>query len=156
VTRSRDILLSHRSKEKLAFQVMYLVADNFYHSKQAWTVPMLSAKLHVPMELMHKVVNILLNADLVTATATEPQGYLPSRPLDQIRISHIHQVVRNADESPFYHPASHHELSAVEDVMQQIEHSVHDELHHKTLRHLLDAGMAAGDSSEITSDEIDA
>jgi membrane protein len=155
VTRSREILLSHRSKEKLALQVMYLVADNFYHNKQAWTVPMLSAKLHVPMELMRRIVNILLQADLLTATATEPEGFVPSRPLDQIRITQIFQIVRNADESPFYRPASHRELSAVEDVMQQIEQSVHDALHHKTLRQLLDAGMAAGDTSDIICDEID-
>jgi DNA-binding IscR family transcriptional regulator len=100
------------------------------------------------MELMRRIVDILLEAGLLRATADEPESYLPARPLDQIRVTDILLAVRSADESPFYHPAAHRELAVIEDIMQQMEHSLQETLQQKNLRQLVENTSAASVTDE--------
>lgn len=88
--------LSARSRERLTLMVMERIASAFSNDRAAPDADSLVSGLGVPPGVVNDVVGTLSRAELIKATASEPAGWMPARPLEHIATLDVLEAARTA------------------------------------------------------------
>jgi membrane protein len=96
------LVLSNRLRERLAIQVMYLVARDFFHDRPPWSLDALVERLDLPRESVQLVISILVEYGYLARVAgADPPVYLPARAIEAMRLADMLADVRRAGENRF-------------------------------------------------------
>jgi membrane protein len=128
---------SNRLRERLALQLMFLVADNYVHGRDPWTAEALIGQLGLPMEPVHATLRLMVDSGFLAETGNEPPAYLPRQDVDTIGLAQLYEVVRSAGENRFLTIKLLPHQQQVEDVMAAIQHATRSELGERTLKDLV-------------------
>lgn len=133
---SRKITLSSREKETLALNIMALISKHYHANKPGWTVESLALHMNISTEACVKIVNQLLNKNLLKETADTPATYLPAYDLEALSLHDIISSIRCSGES------KNHSLDLIEaeydvkHLQQEIDNAIEEVLKKKTLKDL--------------------
>ena len=133
----RRLALSNRLKEKLSLLVMFMVGQNHYHNRPAWTMDDLAQRLQLPNDALEPIIGALEHSGLLASIATEPSTYLPGRPLDNTEIKDVLHAVRTAYEQGNANFGNLTPELAVDQVMNDIDWAVTEQLQGRTLKDLV-------------------
>jgi hypothetical protein len=133
-----QFVLSNRLRERLAIQIMYLVAYNFYHNGSPWSLDALVERLDLPAEPVHRVVSILVEYGyLVEVTGGDPPVYLPAHAIETMRLSDMLANVRQAGESRFLNNQQLKPISIADQVILELEGVCRETMGGRTLKDLV-------------------
>jgi len=132
----RRLSLSNQLREKLSLLVMYLVGRNYYRNGPAWTADHLAQRLRVPLEVLEPMLETLERSGLLACTATEPETYLPARPLDEVEIKEALDAVRSGNSGSDYSLVDLPSESAVDQVIKELDQALSKHLEGRTLKEL--------------------
>ena len=76
-------------RELVALRLMLECAGCFSRGAAPPTVPQLSERLEVPSHLVHQIIRVLSATGLLVETAHPEPGFVPGRPLDQIKVADV-------------------------------------------------------------------
>lgn len=97
-SRSGDLRLSNRLRERLTLSVATAVAARYGSSARPWTADDLSHALAVPMTNVGIALKILEDGGFVLRTAGEPHGYVPAQAPEGIAVADVLRAVRGYGE----------------------------------------------------------
>ncbi len=133
-----QLRMSNRLRERLALQLMYMVAEHHLHQREPLTAQQLVRRLGLPMQPIDQVLQIMLAAGLLAPTAEDPPAYLPRRDVDSITLAELFRIVRSAGENRFLALKSLPHEVKVEAVMNRVQASMEAGLDNLTLRQLVE------------------
>jgi membrane protein len=143
------MVLSNRMREQLALQVMFLVGYNYFHGKPAWTLDRFVDYLDLPGEPLQRTLRILVDAGyLIEIDNDGVPVYLPLHDLENIRIIDVLTDVRSARESRVLSLQQLTPVSAVAQLMSEINTVQQTALGELTLRNMV---LAVDDALEADS-----
>ena len=143
------MVLSNRMREQLALQVMFLVGYNYFHGKPAWTLDRFVDYLDLPAEPLQRTLRILVDAGyLIEIDNDGVPIYLPLHDLENIRIIDVLSDVRSARESRVLSLQQLTPVSAVAQLMSEINTVQQTALGELTLRNMV---LAVDDALEADS-----
>jgi membrane protein len=129
--------LSNRLRERLALTIMALVAERHVHRLEPWTPEMLAEHLGIPVQPVHKVLRLLLDAGFLATTADESPQLLPRHDIDSIGIAEVLQAVRSAGENSVLSPAKIPSIESVTAILECVNEAGDQALQGKTIRDLV-------------------
>jgi membrane protein len=129
---------SNRLRERLAFQIMFMVADHHINGRAPWTAEDLIRQLGLPMEPVHNVLRLMVDSGFLAETGGDPPAYLPRNDVDTMSLFELYEVVRSAGENRFLTIKSLPHQQQVEEVMAAIQRAIQAELGARTLKDLVD------------------
>jgi membrane protein len=132
----REMRLGNRQVERLALRVMQLVAWNYYHDNQPWTLERLGRRLKVPGQMLTPMVEALEQHGLLARSADEPSAYLPARPLEVTGVVEVLRAVRGGNDETTAGNESAAEVIAVEDLVHGVEEAISRTLQGQTVKDL--------------------
>jgi len=132
--------LSNRLRERLALQIMFMVADHHLRKLKPWTAETLVHRLGLPVQPVHHVIELMLDAGFLSETSDEPPAYLPRQDVDTIRLADLYEVVRSAGESRFLALNALPHQAQVDAVMVAAQRAVETEFGEQTLKDLVKSG----------------
>ena len=102
-----------RARETLALRLITSIGARFHAGQEAPGVSDLATELSLPDSLIHELVSVLGEANLLRATSA-PIVYLPARPLESINVHHVLEAMRGSIDagSASGHPAFDSHLAA--------------------------------------------
>lgn len=139
------LTLSARTRESLALLIMCLIGRNYYEGGAAWSLHDLARELRVPIDGAEEVLNGLEAHDLLKKTADTPATYLPSRPLDEMKLKTVIDAARRTGESSQINPDRLSRQRGVDRVLRQLDEAATAALEGETVRAL---ARAAADEDE--------
>ena len=143
------MVLSNRMREQLALQVMFLVGYNYFHGKPAWTLDRFVDYLDLPGEPLQRTLRILVDAGyLIEIDNDGVPIYLPLHDLENIRIIDVLTDVRSARESRVLSLQQLTPVSAVAQLMSEMNTVQQTALGELTLRNMV---LAVDDALEADS-----
>ncbi|VAW75142.1 Inner membrane protein YihY, formerly thought to be RNase BN [hydrothermal vent metagenome] len=134
--------LSNRLQERLALQLMYLIAEHHCTSKEPWTLEALVQYLGLPMQPVHKVLGLMVDKGFLSETGDDQPAYLPRRDIDTIRISQLYDVVRSSGENRLLTVETLPGEVQVEQFLLGVDKAAHVAMDGKTLKDLVSSGLA--------------
>jgi membrane protein len=129
--------LSNRLRERLALQLMFMVADHHLNGRAPWTLDAFTQHLGLPMQPVNQVLRLMMDTGFVAETNEEPPAYLPRRDIETIALADLLDVVRSAGESRLLTVKSLPHQDQVEDAMESVRRAVQQQLGARTLRDLV-------------------
>jgi membrane protein len=140
-----QLVLSNRLRERLAIQIMYLVACESYHERSPWSLDALVEKLDLPRESVQRILLILLEYDYLAEVAGEdPPVYLPAHAIDTTRLADMLDDVRRAGENRFLNNKQLKPIPIADRVLLELDAVCREKTGNRTLKDLVLAGE--GDS----------
>ncbi len=133
-----QLRLSNRLRERLALQIMFMVADHHIHNRAPWTSRALVDHLGLPMQPVHHVLRLMVTSGFLAETSDEPPAYLPRRDVETISLSELYEVVRSAGENRFLSLNSFPHQQQVDKALAALQHAVRSELGDQTLKDLVE------------------
>jgi len=133
-----QLRLSNRLRERLALQIMFMVAEHHLKSRDPWTAEGLVHHLALPMQPIHHVLQLMVQAGFLSETADEPPAYLPRRDIETITLADLYEVVRSAGENRLLTLKSLPHLAEVERIMAEVQDAQATRLGNRTLRDLVE------------------
>ncbi len=130
----REPRLSNEMRERLALNIMYLVAKEFRNPVLGIDLRSIGRSLRIPTLTLEPIVLGLENGGLLTSN--EKDQLLPGREIARIRLSDILAVVRHEGETGSHNPPKWSD--AISTIGEAIDASVGGTLGDKTLAELLD------------------
>lgn len=130
--------LSNRLRERLGLQIMFLVAEHHMHKRAPWTAEALVRALGLPMQPVHHVLELMIDAGFLAETGDEPPAYLPRQDVDTIRITELYEVLRCAGENRFLALKKLPHQLQVEELMSATQRAIEAEIGTKTLKQLVE------------------
>ncbi len=130
----REPRLSNAMRERLALNIMLIVAAAFRDSSRSVDLAALSNELRIPTLTIEPILTGLEQAGLLTAT--EDEDLVPGREVSRIKLQDILDVVRACGET-----GSHREpqwAAVIDSLGQGIDAAVAGSIGDKTLSQLLD------------------
>ncbi len=154
-SRSRDLRLSNRLRERLALLVAGHIGRNFLLGTNAWTAAGLAAALGLPKTNIRRSLHLLEREGFLLRTADEPPCFIPATALDNTSVKSLLDAVRCYEERE----SGCRDTVAdrgVQEVERQIDTAIGQALGKMTLRELaatLDdpSGSAAKGAAEQTA-----
>jgi membrane protein len=140
----REPRLSNSMRERLALNIMLLVARAHRHAEQRLNVQSLSSALEIPALTLAPIIAGLEDNDLLVSD--EKEFLLPGREMARTRLRDILDVVRGQGET-----GSHREprwAGAIESLGQELDDAVLHTIGDKTLSDLLDQAEAKSTSGD--------
>jgi len=141
------MVLSNRMREQLALQIMFLVGYNHYHEKAAWTLDGIVGYLDLPGEPVHRTLRILVDAGYLMEIENDGLPvYLPLHDIEKIRLGDVLADVRRAHESRMLGLQQLTTVSAVEQIMSDLnatQQSTLGELSVRSMVQAVDEGLEA-------------
>ena len=138
--QTRQLRLSNRLRERLALQIMFMVADHHLHQRDPWASRDLVHYLGLPMQPVHHVLQLMVDAGFLAETSDEPPRYLPRRDIETITLAELYEVVRSAGEDRWSTLKTLPHQFQVEQAMEAIQRAVEVQLGSRTLRDLVQSG----------------
>ncbi len=143
--RAVQLRLSNRLRERLALQVMFMVAERHLHGRDPLTAETLVHDLALPMQPIHHVLRLMVSAGFLSETADEPPAYLPKRDIETITLAELYEVIRSAGENRVLSMQTLPHQAEVEGIMHEVREAAAAGLGKRTLRDLVTgAGRPAG------------
>jgi membrane protein len=133
-----QLRLSNRLRERLALQIMFMVAEHHIHNRAPWTAESLVHHLGLPMQPVHHVLQLMVKSEFLAETSDEPPAYLPRRDVETITLSELYEVVRSAGENRFLSLKSFPHQRQVDKAMAAMQSAVRLELGEQTLKDLVE------------------
>lgn len=133
-----QLRLSNRLRERLALQIMYMVAGRHLHQRAPLTAEALVHHLGLPMQPVHHVLQMMLDAGFLAETSDEPPAYLPRQDVATISLAELYRVVRSAGENRFLTMKSLPHEPNVEEIMTAVQQAVDAGLDAQTLKDLVE------------------
>jgi membrane protein len=133
-----QLRLSNRLRERLALQIMFMVAEHHLNSRDPWTAEGLVHHLALPMQPIHHVLQLMLKVGFLSETTDEPPAYLPRRDIGAITLAELYEAVRSAGENRLLTLKTLPHQAEVERAMAAVQGAVTAELGDRTLRDLVD------------------
>ena len=97
-SRSRELHLSHRLRERLSLMVAGHVTRRYLTGEAPWTAEGLSSALGVPGASAQRVLEVLEKESFVVRTSDDPPRYLPARAPEAIPLKELLEGVRCYEE----------------------------------------------------------
>ena len=138
-----ELQLSNRLRERLALQVMFMVAERHLHAADPWTADGLVHHLGLPMQPIHNVLHLMVKAGFLSTTADEPPAYLPRRDIGTITLCSLYEMVRSAGENRLLTLQTLPYQAEVEQAMLAVQQAVKSQLGETTLKDLVEERDAA-------------
>jgi len=135
-TPRRNLRLSNRIKEKLTLQIAFLIGKHFCNNLPAWTLEGLSKQLKVPLELVDTITQCLQQSGLLTRSREKPYGFVPTRPLDSVKITILLNAIRADGEGPYLRPERMVADPSVELLVEELDSARDKALAGRTLKDL--------------------
>ncbi|HHJ16410.1 MAG TPA: YihY family inner membrane protein [Gammaproteobacteria bacterium] len=135
--------LSSRLRERLALQIMFMVAERHLRAGDPWTADELVHHLGLPMQPIHNVLQLMVKSGFLSLTADEPPAYLPRRDIETITLRELYEVVRSAGENRLLTLQTLPHQAEVERAMRAVQQAVESQLDDVTLRDLVEKKDAA-------------
>jgi len=129
--------LSNRLRERLALQLMFMVAARHLNGGQPWTLEAFAQQLGLPMQPVNQVMGLMIDAGFVSETNEEPPAYLPRRDIETITVADLLEVVRSAGESRLLTLKNLPHQEEVEYAMESVRRAVQEQLGAQTLKDLV-------------------
>ncbi len=129
--------LSNRLRERLALQLMFMVAERHLNGGQPWTLEAFAQQLGLPMQPVNQVMGLMIDAGFVSETNEEPPAYLPRRDIETITVADLLEVVRSAGESRLLTLKNLPHQEEVEYAMESVRRAVQEQLGAQTLKDLV-------------------
>jgi membrane protein len=136
-----QLRLSNRLRERLALQIMFMVADHHLHQHDPWASRDLVHYLGLPMQPVHHVLQLMVDAGFLSETSDEPPRYLPRRDIETITLAELYEVVRSAGEDRLLTLKTLPHQFEVEQAMEAIQRAVEGQLGNRTLKDLVQSGV---------------
>jgi membrane protein len=134
--RKEDIHLSARMRDQLALQAMLNIARAHDSQTQpAPTLENLAAYQHVPVDMLRRMLDALLDDGLVQQSAGDPPRYLPGYSIDRMRLVDILRSARQAEDEG--HSAGFYGDAAVTKLLQELDQGLESRLGDASLAGLL-------------------
>ena len=133
-----QLRLSNRLRERLALQIMFMVADHHIHRREPWTSEQLVHHLGLPMQPVHHVLQLMVDSGFLAETSDLPPAYLPTRDVESITLAELYDVVRTAGENRFLTLKSLPHQRQVEQAMTSMQQAVKTEFGERTLKALVE------------------
>lgn len=131
-------VISNRLRERLALQIMYLVGYNHYYNRPPWNLDDFTARLDLPSEPVHRVINILVNAGyLAELSQHDPPLYLPVHDIGTLRLADMLLRVRAAGEDRFLNDEQLPAIEAVDALVGNVNQAFIEVLDARTLKDLV-------------------
>jgi len=134
-----QLRLSNRLRERLALQIMFMVAEHHMHNRAPWTSEALVHDLGLPMQPIHHVLQLMVGSGFLAETSDEPPAYLPRRDVETISLSELYEVVRSAGENRFLSLKAFPHQQQVDSAMSALQSAVRSELGEQTLKDLVES-----------------
>jgi membrane protein len=135
------LVLSNRLRERLAIQIMYLVARDFHHNRPPWSLDALVERLDLPRESVQRVVSILVEYGYLAEVAGEdPPVYLPAHAIESMRLADMLADVRQAGENRFLNSEQLKPIKVADQVILELEAVCRETTAGRTLKDLVIAG----------------
>ncbi len=134
--------LSNRLQERLAIQLMYLIAEHHFNNREPWTLESLVQYLGLPMQPVHKVLGLMVESGFLSETCDEQPAYLPRRDIDTILVSELYDRVRSAGENRLLTIDTLPGEARVEKLLAEADKAAHNAMNHCTLKDLVKAGAS--------------
>jgi membrane protein len=141
-----ELRLSNRLRERLALQIMFLVADHHLNQRNPWTAVDLVHYLALPMQPVHHVLELMVDTGFLSETSDEPPAYLPRRDIETIKLVELYETVRCAGENRLLTLETLPHQSEVEQTMEAVRRAVEDQLGDRSLKELAKGGVERGDA----------
>ncbi len=136
--------LSARLQERLALQLMYLIAEHHYSNQDPWTLETLVQYLGLPMQPVHKVLRLMVDSGFLAETCDDRTAYLPRCDIDTIRVSQLYDVARSAGENRLLTIEVLPGDARVEKLLARVDRAAHDAMGDYTLKDLVSGKVLAG------------
>jgi membrane protein len=149
------MVLSNRMREQLALQLMFLIGYNYFHGKAAWTIDRFVDYLDLPGEPLQRTLRTLVDAGyLIEVDNDGVPVYLPLLDIENIRIIDVLTDVRCARESRVLSLQQLTPVSAVAQLMSELNAAQQAVLGDRTLRSMvLDVDEALEAASQVPAEE---
>jgi membrane protein len=141
--RPVQLRLSNRLREQLALQIMFMVADHHLNRRDPWTSDDLVHDLALPMQPIHHVLQLMVDAGFLSETSDEPPAYLPRRDVETITLAELYDVVRSAGENRLLSKKTLPHQFEVEQAMEAVQQAVEVQLGSRTLKDLVQSRVEA-------------
>jgi membrane protein len=129
--------LSNRLRERLALQLMFMVAEHHLNGRDPWTLDAFAQHLGLPMQPVDQVLRLMMDTGFLAETNEDPPAYLPRRDVETITLADLLDVVRSAGESRLLTVKSLPHQDEVEAAMESVRSSVRQQLGARTLGDLV-------------------
>ncbi len=129
--------LSNRLQERLALQLMYLIAEHHFNNRRPWTLESLVQYLGLPMQPVHKVLGLMVESGFLSETCDEQPAYLPRRDIDTILVSELYDRVRSAGENRLLTLDTLPGEIQVEQLLIEADKAAHKTMNHCTLKDMV-------------------
>ena len=145
--------LSNRIREKMALLAIVIIARSHYRGAPRWTIERLTKRLNTPSEAVERVIQGLEQGGLLARTSDDPTCYLPARPFDVATVKDVLDAIRQTgEERPFGFDRLPHQPT-VEELVNEIDETVSEALHGRTIKDLALSGTSVDSSIELVRGE---
>lgn len=128
--------LSIADRERLGLRVLITIGKAYYAGEKGATWQQLNAQLKIPGDFMSEIIELLVSADLITASADQQPKYLPVCPFDTTTVK---QVLRQIRQVPQFNRGHHsdHDFSKLDALLAEADTQLDAVLGQKPLKQLL-------------------
>lgn len=98
ISRSRDLRLSNRLRERLALVVAGHAARRYLRGGSAWTGEALAETLRIPKANTQRILDLLVQGGFLLRTGDDPPRYIPAHAPESISVKALLDSVRCAEE----------------------------------------------------------
>ena len=142
--------LFDRLRERLALQIMFMVADRHLRQRDPCTSEDLVQDLGLPMQPIHHVLQLMVGAGFLSETSGDPPAYLPRRDVETITLTELYEVVRSAGENRLLCLKTLPHQFEVEHAMEAVQRAVDDQV--DVVQPVAQHGDAAGTPARRPND----
>jgi len=128
--------LSSQCQEKLAIQLMALIAQQHIKGGAAWTLKALSDAANLPWEAISEILVRLKQSDLLLMLEDDA-GYVLAHDTDKILLTDILQAIRSAGDQPDISVPQIADNSAVTGLLNQMQGHTAEFLLNRSLRDMV-------------------
>ena len=141
-TKDQSVALNNRDREYLAFNILFMIGDNFYQKKPPLDVQALVDRLACPKQPVEEILKCYQQAGILHSVDSAQTTYLPATPLEDLTVAEVYARLRSS--YAMCSPISFRNLSAdmASPIMVRIERSVQNELADLTIKALLESDSA--------------
>ncbi len=129
--------LSARLQERLALQLMYMIAEHHCNDREPWTLEALVQYLGLPMQPVHKVLRLMEEGGFLARTCDDKTAYLPRRDIATIRVSELYDLARSAGENRLLTLEKLPGDACVESLLASVDRAAHGAMGDYTLKDLV-------------------
>ncbi len=154
VPMKRDGGLSIEQQEKLALQIMALMANRYYRGDPPLTAGEYQYQLRTQIQGVSRVLKALERAGLVTEDYEDPARYLPNKPMEQVSVLRVLEAVRGYGSPLLRDGRRGIRMAGVERVNRAFHQAVADSLKSVTIKSMaldLERENGGGKEAQVES-----